>query len=72
MRAQTIPQTAQFTAFGSLTEPSRSVQSDSFAAILVPALWSGIGLALSALFVPWLNTAMEADDTFGFLIGMLG
>jgi hypothetical protein len=40
--------------------------------IAIPALWSGIGLMCSAPFVPLLSNAMVAEDTFGFLVGLLG
>jgi hypothetical protein len=75
MRAETIDQTTDFAAYaGSIPEQraSRAVQPIGVADILVPALWSAIGLAVSAPFVPWLSNAMAADDTFGFLVGLLG
>jgi hypothetical protein len=40
--------------------------------ILVPALWSGIGLVVSVPFIPWLSNAVVEDATFGFLISALG
>ena len=76
MRIETIGKTDHFAGYaGSALEQqsaSRAVQSTGTAGILVPALWSGIGLGLSALLMPWLSDAMAADDTFGFLIGLLG
>jgi hypothetical protein len=76
MRVETIGQTDHFAGYaGSAPEQqsaSRAVQSIGAAGILVPALWSAIGLALSALFVSWLSDAMAADDTFNFLARLLG
>jgi len=76
MRAEATGQTAEFLVYAKSIQErqraSRAVQSVGAAGILVPALWSAIGLALSALFVPWLSDAMAADDTFNFLAGLLG
>ena len=72
MRIQAIGQTGNFAAPASSIpkrqSAARAVQSISAADILVPALWSGIGLILSALFLPLLSNVMAAgDDTFSFL-----
>jgi hypothetical protein len=40
--------------------------------ILVPALWSGIGLVVSVPFIPWLSNAVVEDATFGFLVSAMG
>lgn len=63
MRAEIALQTAQFAGYA-----SRPVQSVDDAGILVPALWSGLGLALSALIVFAAGNAAE----YGLVMGLLG
>ena len=58
MRAETAPLTAQFADY-----TSRAVQAGDDASILVPALWSGLGLALSALIVFVAVQAPRRRDT---------
>jgi hypothetical protein len=40
--------------------------------ILGLALWSGVGLIVSVLFLPLLSNAMADGDTFSLLAGLMG
>ncbi len=76
MRVDPTGQTDHFAAYASSIparqRAARSVPAIRVAGILVPAIWSGTGLVLSAIFVLSLGDAAVADDTFGFLAGLLG
>ncbi|MEA2975247.1 MAG: hypothetical protein QOF19_767 [Alphaproteobacteria bacterium] len=74
MHVETVGQTNHSAGYGRpiAERASRPLQSISVSDIAIPALWSGIGLMCSAPFVPLLSNAMVAEDTFGFLVGLLG
>ncbi len=46
--------------------------SSGFADILILALLCGTGLVVSVPLVPLLTRLMADEDTFGFLVGILG
>lgn len=76
MHANTLGQTAQFPSYKARNPnrriASRPLGSIAIADVLAPALWSGIGLALSAPFIFLLSDTMAAEDTFAFVVGLLG
>jgi hypothetical protein len=73
MHVETIGQKSHSATYGSsISRGFRSLQSISVSDMAVPALWSGLGLAFSAPFVSLLSNAVVSEDTFGFLVGLLG
>jgi hypothetical protein len=74
MRVEALEQAHHSAGYGNapLERPDASAQSAGVPDILVLALWSGIGLAMSVPFVPLLSNAMADGDTFSLLAGLMG